>query len=429
MRKESQPRMTRPHVCLGITIAAHAILRIASSASGVLIGIYLAKLSGHGFPVDAGLLGIFGAVSFAAELIASIPFGMASDAISPRWLMVSGALIGAFAVQLFALSAHVEVFLLSRALEGIGVAAVTPPLLAYLAESTIHDSSLRARIMSFFELSLLAGLALGGLMASQLWRRFDIHAFSYVAIAYLVCAMLLFLGAKGSRSHGSHAAWQGLVLAIKDPSVRSLAPVWLCVNAVVGLWLGPVLPFLLTQRPSSPQYLDGIFANNPTHVGWLLLGYSIVFGVGVFGWSFLLPRIQIRLAMRICLLAMLPVCLGLLAINHSTNMAPAVRWLVIGVTALLIMIESGFTPAALAWLAQSLGVGTGKGAAMGLYSVLLSLGAIGGSLLAGALGKLFAVDGLLLGTVMMAVCALILLHNVTVLAVQPDEETYENAGI
>jgi hypothetical protein len=57
------------------------------------------------------------------------------------------------------------------------------------------------------------------------------------------------------------------------------------------------------------------------------------------------------------------------------------------------------------------------------------LGAIGGSLLAGALGKLFAVDGLLLGTVMMAVCALILLHNVTVLAVQPDEETYENAGI
>jgi len=110
--------------------------------------------------------------------------------------------------------------------------------------------------------------------------------------------------------------------------------------------------------------------------------YSIVFGVGVFGWSFLLPRIQIRLAMRICLLAMLPVCLGLLAINHSTNMAPAVRWLVIGVTALLIMIESGSTPAALAWLAQSLGVGTGKGAAMGLYSVLLSLGAIGGSLLA-----------------------------------------------
>jgi MFS family permease len=110
-------------------------------------------------------------------------------------------------------------------------------------------------------------------------------------------------------------------------------------------------------------------------------------------------------------------------------MSPTARWSMTTATALLIMIESGFTPAALAWLAQSLGVGAGKGSAMGLYSVLLSLGAIGGSLLAGALGKLFAIDGLLLGTVMMAACSLILLHNVTVLAVQPDGGTYENAGI
>jgi MFS family permease len=93
---------------------------------------------------------------------------------------------------------------------------------------------------------------------------------------------------------------------------------------------------------------------------------------------------------------------------------------------LLIMVESGFTPAALAWLAQSLGSGTGKGAAMGIYSVLLSVGAIGGSLLAGVLGKMLSVDGLLLGTVALAVCALLLLHNATDLAVQPNEESYEH---
>ena len=412
---------------LALTILAHALLRIASSASGILIGIYLANLSGHGFRVDAGLLGILGAVSFAAELIASIPFGIASDAISPRWLMVSGALIGALAVQLFAFSEHVEVFFLSRALEGIGVAAVTPPLLAYLAESTSHDSALRARVMSFFELSLLAGLALGGLMGSQFWKQFGVHAFSFVALAYLLCAMLLFFGAMDSQSHGSHAAWQGLLRAIKEPSVRSLAPVWLCVNAVIGLSLGPTLPFLMTKKPSGSQYLDGIFANNPTHVGWLLLGYAAVFGAGVFGWSFLLPRMQIRSAMRICLLAMVPVCLGLFAINHSAHIAEPVRWSITAATALLIMVESGFTPAALTWLAQSLGFGTGKGAAMGIYSVLLSVGAIGGSLMAGVLGKLLSIDGLLLGTVGLAVCALLLLHNATDLAFKPDEESYEHA--
>jgi MFS family permease len=417
--------MDNQHRRLALTIFAHAILRIASSASGVLIGIYLAQLDGHSFQVDAGLLGILGAVSFAAELVASIPFGIASDAVSSRWLMVGGALIGALAVQLFALSSHTAVFFLSRALEGIGVAAVTPPLLAYLADATGHDSSLRARVMSFFELSLLAGLAIGGLMGSQFWRLFRVHAFSFVAIAYLLCAMLLLFGAKGSQSHGSHAAWQGLLRAIKDPSVRSLAPVWLCANAVVGLWLGPTLPFLMTKRPGGSQYLDGIFANAPTHVGWLLLGYSAVFGTGVFAWSFLLPRMQIRSAMRICLIAMVPVCLGLFIINHSAHAVTPLRWSITAATALLIMVESGFTPAALAWLAQSLGPRSGKGAAMGIYSVLLSVGAIGGSLMAGALGKTLSIDGLLLGTVLLAAGALLLLHKVMHQEVQPFEESYE----
>lgn len=389
-------------------------MRIASSASGVLIGIYLANLRGHGFPVDAGLLGMLGAASFAAELIASIPFGMASDAISPHWLMLTGAGIGALAVQLFAFSTHVQMFFLSRALEGIGVAAVTPPLLAYLAESTTHEAALRARIMSYFELSLLAGLALGGLTGSEFWQHFHISAFSLVALVYLLCAILLFFSARNSTHHGSHAALQGLVRALKDPSVRALAPVWVCVNAVVGLWLGPTLPFLLTKKSNGAQYLNGIFAENPTRVGWLLLGYSIIFGIGITAWSFVLPQMEIRSAMRLALLAMLPVCLGLFAINHSGAMAPSVRWSITAATALLVMVESGFTPAALAWLAQSLGVGA-KGAPMGIYSVLLSLGAIGGSLLAGGLGKIFQVDGLLLGTVAVGLCALLLLRNVTVL--------------
>ena len=64
---------------------------------------------------------------------------------------------------------------------------------------------------------------------------------------------------------------------------------------------------------------------------------------------------------------------------------------------------------------------------MGIYSVLLSVGAIGGSLMAGVLGKLLSIDGLLLGTVGLAVFALLLLHNATDLAFKPDEESYEHA--
>jgi len=76
------------------------------------------------------------------------------------------------------------------------------------------------------------------------------------------------------------------------------------------------------------------------------------------------------------------------------------------------MVESGFTPAALALLAGALGAQPGRGAAMGIYSVLLSVGAIVGSLIAAALGRVFAVDGLIYGTLAMAIVALVFVQRV-----------------
>lgn len=73
------------------------------------------------------------------------------------------------------------------------------------------------------------------------------------------------------------------------------------------------------------------------------------------------------------------------------------------------MVESGFTPAALTLLAGAVGGHGERGAAMGIYSVLLSVGAIAGSLAAAALGGRFTVDGLIYGTLGMAAVAMLLL--------------------
>jgi MFS family permease len=86
------------------------------------------------------------------------------------------------------------------------------------------------------------------------------------------------------------------------------------------------------------------------------------------------------------------------------------------------MVESGFTPAALSLLAGVVGAKAGRGAAMGIYSALLSIGAIGGSLLAAASGDRFAIDGLIYGTLTMAVVALSLVHRV------PSQEEIINAA-
>src|SRR5260370_42066132 len=90
---------------------------------------------------------------------------------------------------------------------------------------------------------------------------------------------------------------------------------------------------------------------------------------------------------------MLGVSAGLWLLNHMGDQPLRLRWMLTVVIAAFIMVESGFTPAALSLLAGAVGPGVGRGVAMGIYSFLLSLGALGGSVLAGIAGRWLAVDG------------------------------------
>src|SRR5499427_5012364 len=163
-----------------MVLIGNSLQRIAVGASGVLVALYLAQLANRGSAIGAGLVGILGAISFGAELVSATPMGIASDAVAPRVLMTGGSLLGAGATQLFGMTGLVSIFFISRGIEGIGAAAVAPPLLAHLTDATDHEPALRAKVMSYFELSLLTGLALGGLVAGQLWRRLDTGAFGAV---------------------------------------------------------------------------------------------------------------------------------------------------------------------------------------------------------------------------------------------------------
>jgi MFS family permease len=375
-----------------------------------LVGLYIANLSNHRVPVGAALVGTLSAVAYAAELAGAFPLGVAADYMSRRVLLTGGALLGALATQLFGLSGNVTIFFLSRALEGVAAAAIAPALLARLTDITDGNRRLRARAMSYFELSLLGGLGVGGLLAGGLWERLQSAAFSMVAAVYLAASVCLLIGAGRPRSV---AGRRSLAAVIRDPNIRHIAPLMLCVSAVVGLWLGPTLPYLLTHRTESHQYIPGLYADKPSAVGWLLLGYSMVFAAGLIGWSQLLPRMSAHRAMQVALLAMLAVCTGIGLLNNSSGYPTLARWIISACTAALIMVESGFTPAALVWLTAALGPQSGRGAAMGAYSVMLGVGTIVGSLLAAALAPRFAVDGLLVATFAMALLALWFLRGLT----------------
>jgi len=389
-------------------IIGNGILRVAGGASSVLVGTYIADLNGRGVPLGAGLAGGLAATSFGAELAGSIPFGMLSDVVSVRALMVSGALLAAVGTLLFPLTRAVPIFVLSRILEGLAVAISVPAMLAYLTEATASNPLRRTRSMSYFELSLLAGLALGGVTAAQAWNQLGVGAFLALSLMYVAAAGLLFRAHSTRRVDADHHAWRTLHSALALPDVRRLAPVWLCMNAIVGLWLGPTFYFLMTHRASTDQWLDGLFAGHVQRLGWLLLAYAAVFSAGVVIWSRVLPSMNLRRALGISLVAMLGVCVTLTLLNHLSGASATIRWMVIAVTAVLIMVESGFTPAALSLLATAVAPATGRGVTMGVYSFLLSLGALVGSVIAGLVGGRFAVDGLIAATAACAVLALVL---------------------
>lgn len=323
---------------LAFALGGNALQRIAAGASGVLVGLYLANLAGQGSGIGAALVGTLAAVSFGAELLGAIPLGVLADVQPPRRLVTFGALLGAAATQLFGVSRLAVVFFLSRTLEGFGSAAVTPPLLAHLTDATRQDASLRAKVMSYFELSLLGGIGFGGLVGAELWTRLHVRAFAAVAAVYVVAAALLCAGTPSRPGHRVYRPLESLAGALAQSSLRRLAPVWLCMNTIVGLWLGPTLSFLLTTGARPGRFLDGLFAAHPERVGWVLLGYVAVFGVGVVAWSFVLPRVTPRRTLRITLIAMLIVSVELLLLNRADS--AAMRWLIGAAAAVSIMVES-----------------------------------------------------------------------------------------
>jgi MFS family permease len=348
--------------------------------------------------------------------------------VSVRVIMTLGALLAAAATLLFRITHDAHIFVLSRILEGLAAAATVPPLLAYLTDATADDATLRARAMSYFELSLLAGLALGGLVASRFWIEFGADSFIALSLLYVVAALLLLAARVQQPRHGARQAWRGLQHSLRLPAVRQLAPVWLCMNAIVGLWLGPTLYFLLTQRSAGPQFLVGLFAKNIAGLGWLLFAYTVVFSAGVLMWSRVLPHIDLRHALRVSLVAMLAVCVGFLMLNHMGGQPTSLRWIVTAVIAMLIMVESGFTPAALSLLATAIGSSVGRGSTMGVYSFLLGLGALVGSAVAGIMGRWLAIDGLTFATLFLASVALALVACPWSPAQSPSEVRVYAAG-
>src|SRR5260370_1113723 len=87
--------------------------------------------------------------------------------------------------------------------------------------------------MSYFEVSLLGGLALGGVLGGQLWRLLGTRAFAATALVYVISAGFLYAGAGGSRCRRCRRGRAGVFPALRAPPGQRLGTFSLFVRTRV----------------------------------------------------------------------------------------------------------------------------------------------------------------------------------------------------
>jgi MFS family permease len=391
---------------LSFALAGTFVLRCASYAAGLIIPVSLGLRSRTDSEVTAVYASMIGVAFYSAELLGAPIFGALSDRFGRKPFMLLGPIFGGIAIQLLGLTAVIPVFILVRVLEGLSTASSAPATLGYISAQTAGFQRLRSRVMGFYEAATVVGLAGGAVVGGRLYERFGVVAFSLIALIYLVSLSLFAV----VRRHGplaprvSHEV-PALLRRMLNRRIMRFAPAWLAANAVLGAWLNTG-PYLAAAAPVPGQFL--MQQRGPGEIGTAFMVFGIVFTLGALVWGFAMPIIgrQATLLVGVAGLGFTSVMLWML-----NGLAPdPVHRLVPPVLALIILgifLESGFTPAALTYLAEiAEEQAEDRGAVMGVYSVMLSAGQLAGTAVAGPFAAAAGFNGLIALTGLLCLIAL-----------------------
>jgi len=392
---------------LAFALGGTFVLRCASYAAGLIIPVSLGLRSRTDSEITALYASLIGVAFYSAELLAAPVFGALSDRYGRKPFMLLGPIFGGVAIQLLGITAIIPVFVLVRVLEGFSTASSAPATLGYISAQTAGSDRLRGRVMGFYEAATVVGLASGAAVGGRLYEQFGTGGFSLIALIYLL-SLLLFLGVKrhGRLAPPRESDHRGLLQRLLNRRIMRFAPAWLAANAVLGAWLNQG-PYLAAGAPDPGQFL--MQQRGPGEIGMATLTFGVVFTLGAITWGYIMPVIgrQATLLWGVAGLGFTSVALWAL---NSLGQEPRRLMMVTPLLLLVVVgifIESGFTPAALTYLAEiAEEQAQDRGAVMGVYSVLLSVGQLAGTAAAGPFALAAGVNGLIILTGLLTLIAL-----------------------
>jgi len=391
-------------------ILINVFIRIAAAASGQLFAFVLAERMGASVGAGSLLAGLIGVCYYVTEMVGAPIAGHIADVRGQQRVLRWGPMFGVAAVLLGAAAALnvsavavlAALLIAARITEGASSACAVPTTLVLLARFTERDgaagASLRLRLMGVFEMASLGGLMLGYLVAGVSWDSIGGYAFLLLPVVYLSAWTMALGGSKETRAAGKlrRSSVRGLI-ALRG--VAGFTVAWLAVNAVVGVWLQQA-PFLLKLSARSPsQTLVGGHSGSTIGVIFAVWGALFLTGIGL--WSLLAPHWPRRRTLTVALAGMLVVVASLTLVNQGAS-----KWILV-VAAMAVMVESGFTPAAFAHLADLTDAHeSSRGTSMGVYSLLLGVGQLVGAGVGAPLAARWQMNGVLAATGLLAIVAL-----------------------
>jgi len=436
-----KPKLIRSLVSV---ILGSLLLRAAAGAMGENIQFYFNAIheaslnpahplravvgAAHVYPISYALGGIIIASFFIAELVGSILLGAWSDRVGRKLFIIFGPLFGAVAVLITSVTTTVSLLIFTRLLEGLSTASNAPSTLGYIAEATSHSEKLRTRIIGFYEIATIGGMAAGFSLGGWLWHNYGqaaiiagipmtSPAFAVNALVYILSLVILWLGIHEIREDKKKTPVQPVPAKetikrywhiLSNPKVANFAPAWIAINAVLGVWINLSARILTDKHGRPDQLLVGLF--DSYRAGNVQAAYAFFFIIGILVWSLVFPNVRRNSAMLIGTGGLFLSCLLMFAINYQPSVdSPLVLPLSI-LLVITIMVQSGFTPAALAHLADiTEEYANDRGAIMGLYSVFLGLGQFFGASLGGVFVDWGGANGMILFNGLLGLFAAVLL--------------------
>lgn len=303
-----------------------------------------------------------------AEMLTANYFGMLSDRVGRKPVIVLGTTLAASIVVLYTISNNVWYLAAMHGIHGIGAAATVAPAIAMIADHA-HSCD-RGRQMGWFDYSTFIGYIIGAVVGGFL---IDLVG---AKIGFLLMAGLLGMSAvmlqtfvrreTVSTKSESVISLRNLKKVFKVREVRLMFPIWLIIATLLGLAI-TYLPRIMLSEDVSGSTIGLLFGAAGIALGLLQPFWGKV--------SDIVGRIPVMAYGVFSIMGIIAVVL-FIPDQLYTRVDGEVEFKIVGLIPLGILgLGAGaFVPAALALMADSSSEDC-YGATMGLYSFALGFGA------------------------------------------------------